>query len=526
MSIDDILRIKVRLLEELSSCPAAKERPRDAEFLQAAVVTLWFRGMVNILIPHCAIQPSRKGHTTQWGIQCNEGATRGCNCTIKNLMVANQGFVSSIKCGPDLFGQVLRFLAFNGNYKCSTPPETTMFTRCADNEPIDGENLAKLLNIFLRGVSEMQVVVPVIPTSGKKCGVPKTVIKELDDSLEYVHIFIKVATIHPQFFSVRCLRWTLEKQWKKINAWFSELEEFYQDILPQRPSISREITIYEAALQSKQIVFVCDDFATIETFFGDGGGNILDFVIANVIEDGRKPVGDPLMPFNVLKYATRKLPEIKAWGENRGNRSIKKVGEVILRDVHRFMCFLGGSAEWTEERRAATSARWTEEQRAAASDAATARWTDEERAAASDAASARWTDEKRAEASARVDEQSAPEVLESLRKSGEPFWVKTSKSDISASRGQRMYRKKGKIYYRDFPKIQVRHGETVSLDDLCYLDCEYGDNKLMPYSYNTLRSSGKDIYRHKGYLIKTPYGMVSNSEKNGGALLVWYEKTS
>ena len=202
VSIDDILLIQVQILEDLSTCPAAKKRPKDAEFLQAAVVTLWFGGMVNIVIPHCAVQPSRSGHTSQWGIQCNEGATRGCNCTIKNLMVANQGFVSSIKCGADLFGQVLRFLAFNGNYECSTPPETTTFTRCADNEPIDGENLAKLLNIFLKGVSKMKVIVPVIPMSGKSCGVPKTVIKKLDDTLENVHIFTEIATIHPQFFSV------------------------------------------------------------------------------------------------------------------------------------------------------------------------------------------------------------------------------------------------------------------------------------------------------------------------------------
>ncbi len=120
-----------------------------------------------------------------------------------------------------------------------------------------------------------------------------------------------------------------------------------------------------------------------------------------------------------------------------------------------------------------------------------------------------------------MDEQSAAEVIESLRESGEPFWVKSSKSEISASRGQQMYRKHKK-HYRDFPKIQVSHGETESLDDLFYLHCPYGDNIVMPYSYTTLCR----WYQHKEYRIKTPFGMIADKEKNGGALLVWYEKTS
>ena len=122
-----------------------------------------------------------------------------------------------------------------------------------------------------------------------------------------------------------------------------------------------------------------------------------------------------------------------------------------------------------------------------------------------------------------MDEHSALEVLESFRNSGEPFWVKTIKSNISASQGQQMYRKHKK-HYRDFPKIQVRHGETECLDELFYLNCPYGKNIVLPYVYASLRNN--ENYQHKEYLIKTPYGMIANSEKNGGALLVWYEKTS
>jgi len=117
-----------------------------------------------------------------------------------------------------------------------------------------------------------------------------------------------------------------------------------------------------------------------------------------------------------------------------------------------------------------------------------------------------------------------PKCLNPLGNSGEPFWVKTTKSNISASQGQRMCRKHGKSLFCDFSKIQVRHGETECLDELVYLNCPYGKNIVLPYVYASLRNN--ENYQHKEYLIKTPYGMIANSEKNGGALLVWYEKTS
>lgn len=87
-----------------------------------------------------------------------------------------------------------------------------------------------------------------------------------------------------------------------------------------------------------------------------------------------------------------------------------------------------------------------------------------------------------------------------------------------------MHRKYYRKHYRDFPVIQVRHGETESLDDLFYLNCPYGENIVVPYAIGSFYRNKK--FKHKEYRIKTPFGMIADKERNGGALLVWYEKTS
>ena len=68
----------------------------------------------------------------------------------------------------------------------------------------------------------------------------------------------------------------------------------------------------------------------------------------------------------------------------------------------------------------------------------------------------------------------------------------------------------------------MRHGETESLDDLFYLNCPYGENIVMPYAsvhfIGTRNSNTRDTV--------SALGMIADKERNGGALLVWYEKTS
>jgi hypothetical protein len=72
----------------------------------------------------------------------------------------------------------------------------------------------------------------------------------------------------------------------------------------------------------------------------------------------------------------------------------------------------------------------------------------------------------------------------------------------------------------NFTTIQVRHGEYVSVDELRYLDCPFVNNEVVDLSYSTMHVD----HPIKGYSLKVPYGMVSKSNENGNALLMWYEK--
>ncbi len=120
----------------------------------------------------------------------------------------------------------------------------------------------------------------------------------------------------------------------------------------------------------------------------------------------------------------------------------------------------------------------------------------------------------------QVEAEEKQHKLSLLAESGEPFWIRAKRGDITANEGDLMCRSyEGKTHHK-FTTIQVRHGEYVSVDELRYLDCPFVNNEVVDLSYSTMHVD----HPIKGYSLKVPYGMVSKSNENGNALLMWYEK--
>jgi len=129
------------------------------------------------------------------------------------------------------------------------------------------------------------------------------------------------------------------------------------------------------------------------------------------------------------------------------------------------------------------------------------------------------------DASLRVRQEKADEKqqkLESLAKSGEPFWIKVKKGDITAKRGKQLFRSYRKKAVGDFPSVQVRHGTIVALKSLSYEKIPFGNNELVNTTYGYIHNN-KSVQKLKSYCLKVPYGMLSHSD-NGNVVLVWFSK--
>jgi hypothetical protein len=60
----------------------------------------------------------------------------------------------------------------------------------------------------------------------------------------------------------------------------------------------------------------------------------------------------------------------------------------------------------------------------------------------------------------------------------------------------------------------------VSVDELHYLECQFGSNEVVDSTNNSMGSH----FSLKGYSLKVAYGMMSKSKENGNAILMWYMK--
>jgi hypothetical protein len=115
------------------------------------------------------------------------------------------------------------------------------------------------------------------------------------------------------------------------------------------------------------------------------------------------------------------------------------------------------------------------------------------------------------------------QILESLVQSGEPFWIKVKKGDITAVRGQKLFRSYNKKVVGDFPSVQVCHGTIVALRSCKYEKIPHGRNKVL----DTITYSSVLTYTSRQKLkrctLKVPYGMLSHSD-NGNVVLAWFSK--
>eukprot|EP00985_Skeletonema_marinoi_P029997 scaffold29971_cov73-Skeletonema_marinoi.AAC.1 len=135
---------------------------------------------------------------------------------------------------------------------------------------------------------------------------------------------------------------------------------------------------------------------------------------------------------------------------------------------------------------------------------------------------------KGSNASAGVRQERADEnqqILESLVQSGEPFWIKVKKGDITAVRGQTLFRSYHKKVVGDFPSVQVCHGTIVALRSCKYEEIPCGTNKVLNTTYGSVHTYKKSKQKLKSYSLNVPYGMLSYSG-NGNVVLAWFSKNT
>jgi hypothetical protein len=364
------------------------------------------------------------------------------------------------------------------------------FCRCAIGSEEETDPLVEIINLFLDALSKLKVYTIVASSAGRTCGIEELVLKKLQRPSRYIMICLRTLW-HLQFNVVKHHAKSEEesaqivtRQWESFSSRF---------LTPSLESAEKTVikTLADVLKDNDQVPFASHDPTKLDDKIESSDylskeeyvGNLLRAIWTILKADEDAQVEDQVYP--VQRYAQNHYAEIKVWldiaptswqylhvrdllinmGRNGWDARLKKYGlEEVLKQCKNASQISGAiRKEKAEEKE---------------------------------------------------------QQLIRLAETGAPFWAKAKRGDITAEVGQRVFRTWKGNASQDFPRIQLSHGQFKEVDKLCYKKFPDVKNVVVDYACNTLTSSIKI----KGYRFKVAYGMLSMSEKNGNAILCWYEK--
>ena len=446
-----------------------------------------------IWLNHCATQyAGTKGH-------CNLHAGNGCregydmeNCASVIAMIAIAEYFAQF---TDIkFDDVVTHVQCANLFEfCLT--NGSKFRRCAVGTEEETDPLVEIINLFLDALSKLKVYTIVASSAGRTCGIEELVLKKLQRPSRYIMICLRTlwhlqfnvvkhhakseqesAQIVTRLWEIFCSRFLTPSLESAEKAVIKTLADVLKDNV-KLPFVSHDPTALDDKIESSV-------YLSKEEYVG----NLLRAMVNILNADEDAQVEDQVYP--VQRYAQNHYAEIKVWlgsiaptswqylhvrdllsnmGRNGWVAKLKKYGlEEVLKKLSKAGEVGGVVSGATRKKKA---------------------------------------------------EKKEQELIR-LAETGAPFWAKAVKGDITAEFDQLMLRTNMGRTSQNFPKIQVSHGQFKEVDKLPYKNCPHVKNVVVDYTYKTLAITIKV----KGYGFRVAYGMFGMSEKNGNAILCWYEK--
>jgi hypothetical protein len=394
------------------------------------------------------------------------------------------------------------------------------FRRCAIGSEEETDPLVGIINLFLDALSQLKVFTIVASSAGRTCGIEELVLKKLKSPSRFIMICRRTLW-HLQF----CVVKHHAKSEQESAQIVTRLWEIFSSrfLTPCLESARRTVvkSIAEVLKDNDQLPFVSHDPTKLDDEIESSGSflskeenidNLLKAMM-NILEVDNDAQAEGQVHV-VECYAQNHYAEIKVWlgniaptswqylsvrdllinmGRNGQDARLEKYGhEEVLKQ-----CSKGGEVSYN----ARVKKYGLEELLKQCSKAGEVGGVN-------------------SGATRKEKAEEKEQQLIRLAETGAPFWAKALKGDITAEVGQRVFRAwKGKMS-QNFPRIQESHGQFKEVDNLCYKKCPHVKNVVVDYTYKTLSLTIKI----KGYRVRVAYGMFGLSEKNGNAILCWYEK--
>mmetsp|Transcript_12570 Transcript_12570/g.25042 ORF Transcript_12570/g.25042 Transcript_12570/m.25042 type:complete len:920 (+) Transcript_12570:103-2862(+) len=517
--------LRYKLIVTLIESKDAAEVPLFTEQCVRVLLILCPGDLHVIWVNHCATQYSRGHCNLNGGNGCREGYNmRNCASVIAMMAIAKyfesytafkfQDVVEHVQC--------VNLFEF-----CLT--EGKRFQRCPAGTESQTKPLVGIFNLFLQALSDLKVHTIVASSAGQTCGVEELVLNKLLSPSALITI-IRRTLWHLQFNVVQHEARAAEDMGRIMTQ---QWEMFSRLIMPRlhEAGVSDGVeTIAEYLMKNGDIVFITANPTGLEETFvkyfskeariesllqacreayGDNGdakvgeqAHIIQAYAQNHWSEIEERLGKDA-PNNWHYLTVKEI--LSNMGKNGWEARLKKYGlEAVVKQLSE-----SGKKGWD-----ARVQKYGRE--------AVVKELSESRQHLSIAGS------KGSNASAGVRQEQADEnqqILESLVQSGEPFWIRAKKGEITAKKGQPLFRIFRKKALGHFPTIQECHGKSEALTELLYGEIPFGNNEVL----DTIILSYVHNYNSKQKLtrchLRVPFGMLSHSAGNGNVVLAWFQKS-
>jgi len=399
---------------------------------------------------------------------------------------------------------------------CTT--EGDKFQRCPAGAESQTKPLVGIFNLFLQALSDLKVHTIVASSAGRTCGVEELVLNKLLRPSALVTI-IRRTLWHLQFNVVQHEARAAEDMGRIMTQQWEMFSRLIMPRLREAGVSDGAETIADYLKKNGDMVYITDHPTELEETFVKYFSK--EARIERLLECCRKAYGDNgdakvgEQVHIIQVYAQNHWSEIKerlgkdapnSWhyltvkeilsnmGKNGWEARLEKYGlEAVVKQLSE-----SGEKGWNEKLKKKGPEKVLEQLSAAGL--------------------------KGSNASAGVRQEQADEkrqTLERLAKSGEPFWIRVKKGEITAKKGQPLFRIFRKKALGHFPTIQECHGKSEALTELLYEKIPFGNNEVVKYAYRAIHDHKGGSY--KGYSLNVPFGMLSHSD-NGNVVLAWFSK--
>jgi len=482
---------RFKLIIPLIDSPDAKKVPLFTEQCVRVLLIISPGDLHVIWKNHCATQYGRGHCNLNGGNGSREDYDMG-NCTSVIAMREIARYFSGLT--AVLFADIIKHVQCVNLFEfCTT--EGNKFQRCPIGTEHETNPKVTIFNLFLRALSDLKVHTIVASSAGKTCGVEELVLNKLESPSKFITIIRKTLR-HLQFnlvpYESRPVHdWAIlmTRQWKDFSA-------ILMSALQQAGVVSADAeTIAEFLKKNGDMPFITDNPTGLEEKFLKYFSK--EVRIERLLECCKKAYGEDENAkvedqVDIIRmYAQNHWLEIQ---ERLGMEAPISWHNLTVKQILSNM----GKNGWDEKLKKKGLEKVLEQLSAGR------------------------------DAGLRVRQEQAAEkrqTLERLAKSGEPFWIRAKKGEITAKKGQPLFRIFRKKALGHFPTIQECHGKSEALTELLYGEIPFGNNEVL----DTIILSYVHNYNSKQKLtrchLRVPFGMLSHSAGNGNVVLAWFQKS-